>query len=294
VAVGGVAVYGGISWFFSEQLIARKCASQPEATFADFGLPQPEDVAIASGTTRLAGWYFANPQRAGCAVILLHGFTGNRADVLIAAPLFWKRGCDLLVYDLRGHGQSSPGLFTYGVHDKEDELAAVDWLSRRAGLSVGQIGLMGWSYGAATSLQAAAVRPEVAFVIADASFSSLTDIARVQAKAMFGSWAKLFVPGAMFVAGLRAGFDPTEASPAEAVRGLTTPVLLIHSTTDEFTPYQHSEAIYANSDHAHTWLELTRWAAPHAQSYATNPVAYEGIVDRFLARFAPKFGRRPV
>jgi pimeloyl-ACP methyl ester carboxylesterase len=287
------AIYTGVSWFFSGKLIARQFpADYDEVVFAEFGLPQPENVTFANGATRLAGWYFANPRRAGCAVILLHGFTGNRATVLDAAPLFWDRGCDLLLYDLRGHGQSSGGFVTYGVHDKGDTLAAVDWLSQRTGLSDGRIGLMGWSWGAATALQTAAVRPELAFVFADASYSSLPAIARVQAKALFGAWATLFVPGALFISGLRADFDPKAAAPEDAVRGLTTPVLLVHSTTDEFTPYEHSEAIFANSDPRHTRLELTRWGAAHAKSYTTDPVAYTRLVDEFLATFVPNFGSR--
>ena len=60
----------------------------------------------------------------------------------------------------------------------------------------------------------------------------------------------------------RSGFDPAQAAPKDAVHGLTTPVLLVHPTTDEVTPSQHSEAIFANSDQRHTRLELTRYGAP--------------------------------
>ena len=76
------------------------------------------------------------------------------------------------------------------------------------------------------------------------------------------------------------------------MRGLETPVLLIHSTSDEFTPYQQSEKIYARSDHAHTVLALTRWGAPHGESYLTDPLAYTRIVDNFLAKYVPNFGSR--
>jgi uncharacterized protein len=292
VALAVVAIYASVSWVFSGKLIAQQFAAKEDVAFSDFGLPAPENETIDNGTTHLAAWYFPNPQAAHCAVVLLHGFTSNRAEVLIAAPLFWGRGCDLLAFDLRGHGDSSRGLLTYGVLDKRDELAAVDWLSRRTGLKDGRIGLMGWSYGAATSLQAAAARPDLAFVVADSSFSSLSDIASVQAGKLFGSWAKMFVPGALLISGWRAGFDTAQAAPERAVRGLRTPVLLVHSTTDDFTPYQQSESIYANSDHRHTRLVLTRWGAPHSMSYPTDPAAYTRLVDSFLDTYVPRFGFR--
>ena len=287
-----LGIYTAVSWVFADKLIAQQFRSDEQVTFSDFGLPKPHHVAVENGKTRLAAWYFANPRGEKCAVVLLHGFTGNKATVLIAAPLFWNRGCDLLFYDLRGHGASSRGLLTYGVVDTKDELAAVDWLEHRTGLADGQVGLIGWSYGAATSLQAAAARQDLGFVIADASYSSLESIASVQAGRQFGSWAKAFVPGALFIAGLRANFDPSDASPEQAIRGLKTPTLLIHSTTDEFTPYEESEAIYARADHQHTRLVLTRWGAPHAMSYATDTPAYTEIVDSFLQADVPGFGSR--
>ena len=182
-------------------------------------------------------------------MIMLHGFGGARGEVVGAAPLFWDRGCDLLMYDSRGHGDSSPALLTFGPHEKDDLVAAIAWLSRRTKLPDGRIGLIGWSYGAAVSIQAAAKVPDIAFVVADSSYSSLEDIARVQADNQFGAWAKVFVPGALFIAGKRAEFDPGTREPGQRRSPhVKAPVLLIHSRQDGFTPYQHSEKIYAASD----------------------------------------------
>jgi fermentation-respiration switch protein FrsA (DUF1100 family) len=286
------AIYGGVCWLFSDKLIAARYPSDEQVPFADLGLPNPESLTLTNGSLKLAGWYFANPKAGGCATVLQHGFAINKAVALGWAPLFWGRGCDILVFDLRSHGQSSPGLLTYGVLDKTDELMAVDWLIARTGLPISKIGLWGVSYGAATSIQAAAVRPDLAFVVADASYSSLSDIAAYQSEQLFGAWARIFLPGTLFISGLRAGFDPAEASPEKAIRGLKTPVLLIHSTTDEFTPSTQSEAIYAASDHGHTVLDLTTWGASHGESYFVDPVAYTRTVDTFLDTYAPGFGVR--
>jgi dipeptidyl aminopeptidase/acylaminoacyl peptidase len=283
-------LYAAVSWFFARKLIGQNFPSDEQPDFAEFGLHEPERVTFTHDDKQFAGWYFANPAKSGYGAVMIHGFTGNKNQVLVATPLFWERGCDIFTFDLRGHGQSSPGKITYGVNDKGDALAAVDWLERRTGLTDDRVGLMGWSWGAATALQAAAVRPGVAFVVADASYSSLIDIARVQATQQYGNWARIFLPGALLFTARLGKFDPAAASPERAVEGLTTPVLLVHSITDEFTPYQHSEAIYAASDHRHTELELTNWDAPHAESYVANPAAYTAIVDRFLANHAPGFG----
>jgi pimeloyl-ACP methyl ester carboxylesterase len=292
IAVVVIGAYGAISWLFADRLIGQTFPSDEPAPFAEYGLPEPESVTIPSDGVSLAAWYFTNPRAAGCAVVVVHGFSGSKAQVIGAAPLFWDRGCDLVAFDLPSHGASSNRLLTYGARERFDELAVIDWLQARTGLADERIGMIGWSYGAATSIQAASERPDLAFVIADASYSSLADIASVQAGSIYAGWAQVFVPGALFVSGLRGGFDPSEASPERAVEGLATPVLLIHSTTDGFTPYQHSEAIFAAADPETTRLELTAWGAPHAMSYPTDPVAYTGIVDAFLDALVPGFGER--
>ena len=285
LAVVLIVGYGAVSWVFSNKLLAAQARPLGKVDPTQYGLPKPTVVEVPGNGVKLASWYFPNPRKERCAVIMLHGFGGARGEVVGAAPLFWDRGCDLLMYDSRGHGDSSPALLTFGPHEKDDLVAAIAWLSRRTKLPDSRIGLIGWSYGAAVSIQAAAKVPGIAFVIADSSYSSLEDIARVQADNQFGAWAKVFVPGALFIAGKRAGFDPGNASPLKAIAAVKAPVLLIHSRQDGFTPYQHSEKIYAASDKTRTRLVIPAWSAPHAESFLKNPAGYTMVVDRFIKEF---------
>jgi pimeloyl-ACP methyl ester carboxylesterase len=284
--------YVAISWVFSDKLLAAQERPLGAVDPAASGLPEPAVVDVPGDGVRLSSWFFRNPRKERCAVIMLHGFGGARAEVVGASPIFWKRGCDLLLYDSRGHGTSTPALLTFGVHERQDLRLAIRWLAQRTKLPVGRIGLIGWSYGAASAIQAAAEVPGLAFVVADSSYSSLADIARVQAGKQFGSWTKIFVPGALKLAGIRAGFDPGNASPASEIRRVKAPVLLIHSRQDAFTPYQHSQKILAASDRTRTRLVIPSWSAPHAESYTKRPAAYIKIVDSFLQRYDPTFGVR--
>jgi pimeloyl-ACP methyl ester carboxylesterase len=288
-----VLVYGAVSWIFSNELVAQQFTALGPVDFSESTLPEPESLTIRGEGVSLAAWYFDNPRDAGCATVMLHGFSGSKAEVLAPSPIFWQRGCDLLLYDARGHGDSDRAILTFGAHERDDLLRALEWLDERTGLPRAKIGLIGWSYGAATAIQAASEPgSDVAFVIADSSFSSLADIARVQAEEQFGSWAKLFVPGALFVSSLRGGFDARDPAPVDAIEKVRAPVLLVHSRQDGFTPVSHSERIYAASDKARTRLVIPDWEAKHAHSFTQNPVAYTAVVDSFLSRFAPNFGVR--
>ncbi len=299
-AVGGVLVllflvYGGGSWYFGDILINRQTSplADSQASMEELGLPAlptPEEVTIQNTDVSLAGFFYDNEKAGDCAVILLHGYTGTRYSALQYAPLFWDRGCDVLAYDARGHGESSPAFHTYGYHERQDARAAYEWLLTRTGLEPDQVGLVGVSYGAGTSLQAAPLLPEAAFIIADSSYESLEAIVSKQAVDQFGEWTKLFVPAAFAIAEIRAKFDVSEVSPQEAVTATAVPILLIHSRTDEYTPYTHSEDIYAHSNPATTVLHITDWGSAHGRDIFTDFDAYQEYVDDFLAQYAPDFG----
>ncbi len=293
-----LAAYLTAGWYFSEILLNMPTETIAEAraegdTPASVGLPEPEEVRIDAGDVTLAGWYFDNPADAGCGLLFLHGFTGTRYHALNWAPLFWERGCDILAYDHRGHGDSTPAFHTYGFYEKQDALVALDWFGERAGLEPSQIGVFGVSYGAATALQMAPLVPELAFVGADSAYSEMEEIVGYQARQMFPTLAPLLLPGALAIAELRADFDVQAVAPERTVADAQMPILLIHSLTDEYTFSTHSEDIYANSDPSRTVLHLTDWGAPHARDILTDYDAYRQLVNDFLAQFAPEFGRPP-
>ena len=291
-----LAAYLAAGWYFSNIAIAPPARSLEDAqaqtgTPADYGLPEPEVIAIDAGEVTLSGWYFDNPANGDCGVLFMHGFTGTRYEALYWAPLFWPRGCDLLAYDHRGHGESTTALLSYGYFEKQEALVARDWFAQRSGLDPARIGVGGVSYGAATALQLAPLIPEAPFVLADSSYSSMSAILTHRATELLGpALGRLLVPGALWVAGLRAGFDPAAVSPEAAVAEAQMPILLIHSRTDDFTPYTHSEAIYANSDQSRTVLYVNDWGSSHAADIGTDFAAYQALVDDFLAQYVPDFG----
>jgi pimeloyl-ACP methyl ester carboxylesterase len=295
IALVIVIAYVAGAWYFSSILIASDTESLAQAAVegdnpADFGLPQPEAITIDAGDVTLSGWFFANPADGECGLLFLHGFHGTRYHVLDWAPMFWERGCDILAYDHRGHGDSTPAFHTYGFYEKQDAIAALDWFADRAGLEQSQIGVFGVSYGAATALQMAPLTPELAFVAADAPYSELREIVSYQANELFPGLAPLLLSGAFQIAEWRADFDVDAVAPERSVAEAQMPVLLIHSLTDEYTFSTHSEDIFAQSDPARTVLHLNDWGAPHARDIQVDPAGYRQLVDAFLAQFAPDFG----
>lgn len=297
-----VFLYIGASWYFAEVLVAFPQRSLEEVAArmqergyqtepAAFGLPEPENVTIpVDETIQLAGWYFDNPAHGQCGLIFLHGHTGARPHGLIYSEPFWARGCDLLMFDARHHGESTGEYGTYGFYEKEDTRVALRWFEDKTGLATEQIGLAGVSYGAATVLQAAALEPNIAFVIADSSYQDLSTIVGEQAVEQYGSLMFLLEPGAFFFAGLRADFRPTQVSPEDAAADIQSPVFLTHSLQDEYTLPDHSRAIYANLDRGRSVLELTNWDAPHAEAVYLRTDEFHDLINEFLQTYVSDYG----
>ncbi len=90
----------------------------------------------------------------GAPVVLAHGLSATRRNVVQGSRALIKRGYRLIAYDARGHGSSSPGP-RYEYEDLVDDLTAV--LDQ---LELERAALVGSSMGAATTMAFALEHPE--------------------------------------------------------------------------------------------------------------------------------------
>ncbi len=90
----------------------------------------------------------------GPPVVLVHGLSATRRNVVQGSRALLKRGYRLIAYDARGHGSSSPGQ-GYGYPELVEDLKAV-----LAHLEIERAALVGSSMGAATTMAFALEQPE--------------------------------------------------------------------------------------------------------------------------------------
>lgn len=113
----------------------------------------------------LSGWYI--PSRNRAAVILLHGYGANRLEMLTRAEFLARHGYGVLLYDLRGHGESGGTLRTNGWLDVKDVTAALGFLHNQEDIDLDRIGILGFSVGGQVALRAAAQNELLRAVVAD-------------------------------------------------------------------------------------------------------------------------------
>jgi uncharacterized protein len=133
-------------------------------TPADFGLHY-EDVSFpTSDELTLRGWYI--PGQSGAVILFAHGGGGNRLGIgqLEQAAALVERGFGVLLYDLRGHGDSDGTQISFtGI----DVLAALTYLCSRSEVDPDRIGAIGLSLGAIEFVHAAAQNGGLKAIVLD-------------------------------------------------------------------------------------------------------------------------------
>jgi hypothetical protein len=179
------------------------------------------------------------PDNAPGTVLILHGLWDSKGRFFRLGELLARRGFDVVLPDLRRHGDSTGGFTTFGALEKRDMLALMTSL-RAAGEVRGPLWVFGFSMGAATAVQYSALDPLVRGAVAVAPFAdgrSITKrLAPLMSRRKFDAvWSR---------AAEIAGFDPDDTSTIEAARRLHCPLIVIHGRLDLIVPYSHGRAVF--------------------------------------------------
>jgi pimeloyl-ACP methyl ester carboxylesterase len=219
---------------------------------------------------------------AHATVFVLHGIRADKRTCRGWGEMLARSGFRAVLVDLRGHGRSTGDFLTFGVVESRDLAQALDALDAR-GLTVGDVGVLGYSYGGGIGIEWAGLDPRVKAVVAVAPFASLRDVVPDYVSML----PKSFVNDAIDLAGRRGGFDPDQASPVLAMGHTDAPALLIHGLDDHHVPSWHSQRIF-DARPNHTQLLLIA-GANHA-TIASDPVIAERVpawFERYLGGGAP-------
>ena len=135
------------------------------ATPASVGLEYERVTLRTRDDVTLAAWYVPGSTRA--AVVLLHGATSTRSNVLDEAFVLADAGFGVLMVDARGHGESGGRAMDFGWHGNADIAAATTYLSTRADVDQDRIGLVGMSMGGEEAIGASGSNPLIKAVVAE-------------------------------------------------------------------------------------------------------------------------------
>ena len=177
--------------------------------------------------------------------LMFHGYKGTaERDLNGGVERCFQLGHSALLIDHRGAGYSDGNVITFGILEKRDALAWVDFAVKEFGEDARLI-LTGISMGAATVMMVAGqpLPPQIQYVLADCGYTSPREIISKVMRDMKLPPALLY-PCATLGARLFGHFNLNEDSPMEAIKRCKVPVVFAHGDTDDFVPYDMSVRLY--------------------------------------------------
>ena len=242
-----------------------------------------ERVTISSfDGLRLCGRYYHTADGAPLA-ILCHGYRGTPSrDFCGGADICLSAGFNVLMIEERAHCRSEGHTISFGVNERRDVLAWVQYAAQRFGPDT-KILLAGISMGAATVLMASELDlpANVCGILADCPYTTPEEIIAVVGE-MMKFPMKLSMPFVRLAARVFGGFSLKNGSAVSAVRNTRVPILLIHGEADGLVPCGMSREIAAaNPD----MIELQTFpGAGHGLSYLSDTERYTKLVLGFCER----------
>jgi pimeloyl-ACP methyl ester carboxylesterase len=233
----------------------------------------------ADGLT-LRGWYYPTERRRQL-IVLVHGMGGCWEELAALGRDLHRQGYDLLLFDLRGHGESDPSRLFMGRRERADIRAVLTWAAR-AGFAPDRVGWLGHSMGASTLLMEAANNPAIRVAVMDSPYGNLPELLQSQLTrhSHLPSW---FNPGILIAAQVAFGVRTDDLVPIRSARSWgDRPLLLIHGEADTIVPVHQARALARAVGPA--CLTVTLPGVEHVQAYRDDPVGYVSEVDSFFHR----------
>jgi uncharacterized protein len=176
----------------------------------------------------------------------------------------------------------SDGRFTsVGHHETNDVLGAVEYLLQRPEVDPRRIGVIGFSMGAAASIQAAARSRHIAAVVADSAYANFLDAAKYSFHLVTRVPHFPMAPIAMHWAKWMLHVDASRLRPVDVIGQIAPrPVLITHGELDEIVPVRHAQTLFqAAEEPKELWVVAN---AHHVGARDSDPDGYFTRIERFL------------
>lgn len=223
----------------------------------------------------IKGWFIPSKKKTDKTIIVCHGYPFDKNNIL-QGVYFLANNFNLLLFDFRYFGESEGKYTTLGYKEKEDFLAAVEFLKQK---NFTKIGAMGFSLGAATIIMANS--KDVKAVIADSSYATIDKMIE-RTYFIFPSFTKQpFVFLTKLYARIFLGIKTKDIAPVNDIVKIKVPVLLVHGEKDSQIPVQNSKILYEASNKNNTELWIVS-KADHGFAHYLYPQEYEERVIDFF------------
>ena len=278
-------VYGILPGQVAQAIASKAAAHKPlTKTPKDDGYQYRDVSFVADGGVTLSGWWMppVGNKKALGTVLLSHGFTKNREQVLDRAEFLVQSGYQVLLFDLRGHGMSGPSPVSGGLLEAKDYVAAFQYV-KDFHFYRKPLVLFGFSLGAMSALRAAVQIPETAAVIADSPLANVNGYVSSRTLGRYFTRMPFFLSDCLSHYDRLTGLSLTEKDMdlIPVVGQIKVPALYLTGENDDLAHSEDVRKLFAATQSAQRRLVYLQGAG-HEQTYSEDPLTYTRMVLKFL------------
>ncbi|MBC3847984.1 alpha/beta fold hydrolase [Winogradskyella echinorum] len=212
-------------------------------------------------------------------IILLHGIRSSKLQFTQLTDFLSAHGYNAIALDSRAHGKSEGQFCSFGVNEKKDITALIDYLSKNENLN--HFGVWGQSLGGAIGLQAMGYDKRIKFGVIESTFSDFKTIVNdyfdLHAGFSFSPFSNYLVNRA----GEIAEFDPNDAMPIKYCKSINQPILVVHGNEDKRINIKYGKANFSAIPSKHKeFIQID--SANHSNVWKVGGETYFNRVLKFL------------
>lgn len=230
----------------------------------------------------IEAWYGKSDSIAKGTVILFHGLMGHKGLVLNEANAFREFGFNVMLVDVRDHGNSGGTVTTLGYDESEEVKLAYDHIVQTGEKN---IFLWGPSLGAVEVIKAVSdYQLKPSGIIIEMPFLSLQTHLKGRAR-ILGFPEQPFGFLTSFWIGIEQGFNGLGFKTTKYAKDITCPVLMQYGEKDELVLPYEADAIYKAV--AATDKKLVKYEEAGHESFLRNdPATWKREVEMFLKKYS--------
>lgn len=262
----------------------EKALRVKDQNFIDSNEAQKIDIVSRDkAQLRLYGDLYENELKTNKWAILVHGYSANRKSLKRYIRNFYDKGYNVLIPDLRGHGESQGDYIGMGWDDRLDIVSWIDEIVKMD--REGEIVLWGISMGATTVMNVSGedLVDNVKVIVEDCGFNSTGDILTYQLKELFGLPKFPVIYAANSVTKIRGGYDIFKSDASRQLAKNKIPILFIHGDEDRFVPFEMLDIVYNSTKGEREKLVVE--GAKHGHAEMVSPDLYWSSIWTFVDRY---------